>query len=99
LALLVYAHRMRVSNCQYQTADCQNLPKRRFWICYAYLAILDGKLDPTVMLPTDREVRVPAAGQAQDAVAGAGADGALLQAPYSTSVAGEDIIIKFTSMG
>jgi hypothetical protein len=90
---------MPVSNCQYQTADCQNLPKRRLWICYAYLPILDGELEPTVMLPADAEVRVPGAGQAPNAVAGARADGTLLQAPYTTSVAGEDIIIKFTSMG
>ena len=61
----------------------------------ATLVILDGRLDPSVALPAELTVRIPARTGSPHAVAVTGVDEALLTAAYTTQSAGDDIIILF----
>jgi hypothetical protein len=61
------------------------------------LVILDGHLAPSVTLPADLSIRIPAAAGAPNAVASIAADGGLFQTAFTTSQAGGDIITKFTT--
>ena len=61
------------------------------------LVILDGVVAAGVTLPAQLTVRIPAAAVSPNAVATTGTDGALLQAAYTTTADGGDIIITFTT--
>ena len=61
------------------------------------LVIMDGQVAASVTLPASLSIRIPAAAGAPNAVAVVGTDGGLFQSPYTTSQAGGDIIIAFTT--
>lgn len=61
------------------------------------LVILNGQVAPGAALPASLSVHIPAAAGGPNAVAVVGADGGLFQTPYTTSSAGGDIIISFTT--
>ncbi len=61
----------------------------------AVLVILDGTLDSSVTLPASLAVRIPGRVGQPSAVATAGANGQLLTAAFTTSVAGTDTVVKF----
>jgi len=61
------------------------------------LVIIEGQLAPSVALPAQLQVRIPAAAKAPNAVAMTDPSGNLLQLAYTTAAAGGDIIIEFTT--
>jgi zinc-ribbon domain len=61
------------------------------------LVIMNGQVAAGVVLPASLSIHIPAAASAPNAVAVVAADGGLFQTPYTTSSAGGDIIITFTT--
>lgn len=61
----------------------------------AMLVILDGQVDSSVALPASLAMRIPGRAGQPSAVATTGANGQLLTVPFTTSTAGDDIVVKF----